>query len=175
MYTGLTGTAGEFGHIIIEAGGRLCGCGGRGCLEAYASRTAITKMIQAEIHHGRSSILSDEAGGLLKDDDTIIRSSVLAEAIGQKDALAIEAVSEAANYLGYGLGSLLNFYNPECLILGGGVVEAIDLLFEIAVRRARTVAYVQPAKKTPILRAKLGDFSGVVGAACLGAQNKLIP
>ena len=56
LYTGLTGTAGEAGHMLIEAGGRLCGCGGRGCLEAYASRTAMTKAIMAEIHHGRSSM-----------------------------------------------------------------------------------------------------------------------
>jgi glucokinase len=64
----------------------------------------------------------------------------------------------------------MNFYNPECIILGGGVIEAIDLLFERAVQRARTTALSSPASKTKILRAKLGDFSGVVGAACLGAE-----
>ncbi len=71
--------------------------------------------------------------------------------------------------MGRALGSILNFYNPDCIILGGGVIEAVDLLFETAVHRARTTALAAPAK-TPILRAKLGDFSGVVGAACLGAQ-----
>jgi glucokinase len=170
LYTGMTGTAGEVGHIVIKAGGRICGCGGRGCLEAYASRTAITKAILAEIHHGRPSMLAKDVQGLVKEGDTIIRSGILADAIQQKDELVIEAVSEAANYLGYGLASILNFYNPECLILGGGVTEAIDLLFETAVHRTRTVALSQPAKQTPILRTKLGDFSGVVGAACLGAQ-----
>jgi len=170
LYTGLTGTAGEVGHIVIEAGGRICGCGGRGCLEAYASRTAITKAILAEIHHGRPSVLSKDAQELVKEGDIIIRSGILADAIQQKDELVIEAVSEAANYLGYGLAAILNFYNPECLILGGGVTEAIDLLFETSVHRARTVALSAPAKHTPILRAKLGDFSGVVGVACLGAQ-----
>lgn len=170
LYTGLTGTAGEVGHIVIEARGRICGCGGRGCLEAYASRTAITKAILAEIRHGRLSVLSKDVQGLVKEGDTIIRSGILAEAIQQKDELVIEVVSEAANYLGYGLASILNFYNPESLILGGGVIEAIDLLFETAVHRARTVALSAAAKHTPILRAKLGDFSGVVGAACIGAQ-----
>lgn len=170
LYTGMTGTAGEVGHMVIEAGGRICGCGGRGCLEAYASRTAITTAILAEIHHGRPSVLSKDVQELVKEGDTIIRSGILADAIQQKDELVIEAVSEAANYLGYGLASILNFYNPECLILGGGVTEAIDLLFETAVHRARTVALTLPAKQTPILRTKLGDFSGVVGAACLGAQ-----
>ncbi len=171
LYTGLTGTAGEVGHITIQANGRICGCGSRGCLEAYASRTAITKVIMAEIHHGRKSVLADDAQAQLKSGETIIRSGILADAIQQKDELVIEAVSEAAEYLGYGLASVINFYNPECLILGGGVIEAIDLLFETAVHRVRTAALSVPARKTPILRAKLGDFSGVVGAACLAAQT----
>src|SRR5947209_901453 len=170
LYTGLTGTAGEVGHMVIEAGGRICGCGCRGCLEAYASRTAITKAIMAEIHHGRSSILANDAALQMKEGDTIIRSGLLANAIAQGDSLVIEIVTEAADYLGYGLGSVMNFYNPEAILLGGGVIEAIDLLFERAVNRARITALSAPAVQTKIIRAKLGDFSGVVGAACLGAE-----
>jgi len=170
LYTGLSGTAGEVGHMTLVADGRICGCGSRGCLEAYASRTAITKSIMAEIHHGRASILSDDALKQLKEGETIIRSGILANAIQQKDELVTEMILEAANYLGYGIASVLNFYNPDAVILGGGVIEAIDLLYETAVHRARTTALTAPAKKTPILRVKLGDFSGVVGAACLGAM-----
>ncbi len=170
LYTGLTGTAGEAGHMTIQAGGRICGCGSLGCLEAYASRTAITKAIMAEIHHGRRSVLTDEAELQMKEGETIIRSGLLANAIARNDELVIEVVTEAADYLGYGLASIMNFYNPECIILGGGVIEAIDLLFERAVHRASTAALAAPARKTKIIRAKLGDFSGVVGAACLGAQ-----
>ena len=170
MYTGLSGTAGEVGHMTLQAGGRICGCGSLGCLEAYASRTAITKSIMAEIHHGRASILSDDAQKQLKEGETVIRSGILANAIQQKDELVIEKVTEAADYLGYGLASVLNFYNPDAIILGGGVIEAVDLLYETAVHRARTAALSAPARKTPILRTKLGDFSGVVGAACLGAE-----
>lgn len=169
LYTGLTGTAGELGHTIIDADGRICGCGARGCLEAYASRTAITKAIMADIHHGRSSVLADDAVRQLRQGETIIRSGILASAIQQKDELTIEVITEAGDYLGRALGSIMNFYNPDCVVLGGGVIEAIDLLFETAVHRARATALSAPAK-TPILRAKLGDFSGVVGAACLGAQ-----
>lgn len=170
MYTGLTGTAGEVGHMTIQAGGRICGCGSRGCLEAYASRTAITRAILAEIHHGRPSVLSSDETKVLKEGDTVIRSGILAQAIQQHDELVTEVVTEAADYLGYGLASVMNFYNPDAIILGGGVIEAIDLLFETAVHRARTAALSASAKKTPIVRAKLGDFSGVVGAACLAAQ-----
>ncbi len=171
MYTGLSGTAGEVGHITIDAGGRICGCGARGCLEAYASRTAITKEIMAEIHHGRRSVLADDAQRQLREGEAIIRSGILAKAIDQKDALVIEVVTEAANYLGYGLSSIMNLYNPQAIILGGGVIEAVDLLFETAVQRARQTALSAPAKKTDIIRAKLGDYSGVVGAACLAAAS----
>ncbi len=170
IYTGLTGTAGEVGHMTIVAGGRVCPCGSRGCLEAYASRTAMTKAIMAEIHHGRQSILAEDAELQLKEGETIIRSGLLAHAIAHNDQLVIEIISEAADYLGYGMASVMNFYNPECIILGGGVIEAIDLLFERAEHRARTVALAAPASSTKIIRARLGDFSGVVGAACLGAE-----
>jgi glucokinase len=170
LYSGFTGTAGEVGHMIIQAGGRICGCGGRGCLEAYASRTAITKAIMAEIHHGRDSILASDVEFQLKEGETIIRSGLLADALNHGDALVTEIITEAADYLGYGLGSVMNFYNPECIILGGGVIEAVDLLFERAVHRARITALSEPARKTNIIRTKLGDFSGVVGAACLGAE-----
>jgi glucokinase len=171
LYAGLTGTAGEVGHMTIQAGGRLCPCGSRGCLEAYASRTAITKAIMAELHHGRSSILAEDAEHQLKEGETIIRSGLLAHALDHGDALVTEIITEAADFLGYGLASVMNFYNPECIIIGGGVVEAIDLLFERAVHRARITALADPGSKTKIMRAKLGDFSGVVGAACLGAQS----
>lgn len=171
MYTGLSGTAGEVGHMTIVADGRICGCGARGCLEAYASRTAMTRAIMADIHHGRSSVLADEAAKQLKEGETIIRSGILADALDKKDLLTIEIVTDAANYLGYGLASVMNFYNPECIVLGGGVIERLDLLFETAVHRARIVALSGPAAKTPIVRSKLGDFSGVVGAACMSAQG----
>ena len=170
LYSGFTGTAGEVGHMIIQAGGRICGCGGRGCLEAYASRTAITKAIMAEIHHGRDSILASDVEFQLKEGETIIRSGLLADALNHGDALVTEIITEAADYLGYGLGSVMNFYNPECIILGGGVIEAVNLLFERAVHRARITALSEPGRKTNIIRTKLGDFSGVVGAACLGAE-----
>ncbi|MBO0796628.1 MAG: ROK family protein, partial [Ktedonobacteraceae bacterium] len=107
LYTGLTGTAGEIGHVTIHAGGRICGCGARGCLEAYASRTAMTKAIMAEIHHGRPSVLADEAARQLKEGETIIRSGILADAIERKDELTIEVVIEAANYLGHGLAAIM--------------------------------------------------------------------
>src|SRR5215467_4712994 len=146
LYAGSTGTAGEVGHMTIQAGGRICPCGSRGCLEAYASRTAITIAIMAELHHGRSSILAEDAEHQLKEGETIIRSGLLAHALTHSDDLVTEIITEAADYLGYGLASVMNFYNPECIILGGGVIEAIDLLFERAVHRASITALSAPAR-----------------------------
>src|SRR5215467_11547458 len=85
LYAGSTGTAGEVGHMTIQAGGRICPCGSRGCLEAYASRTAITKAILAEIHHGRKSVLTDEAELQMEEGETIIRSGLLANALSHND------------------------------------------------------------------------------------------
>src|SRR5258708_11010519 len=96
VYTGYTGTAGEIGHMIIQAGGRICGCGFRGCLEAYASRTAMTKAIIAEIHHGRESVLADEAARQLKEGETIICSGTVANALKQGDSLGPGLVPEVA-------------------------------------------------------------------------------
>lgn len=169
LVSGASGTAGEIGHIVVDANGRLCGCGGRGHLEAYASRTAITKAILGEIRRGRATVLKamieegkDQEGG------GAIRSGILAKAVAEKDELAIEAVTEAATYLGYGLASLINFVNPRRIILGGGVIEAVDLIFTIAAGRAKREALTTPAKTVEIVKAGLGDNAGVVGAALLG-------
>ncbi|MGH2533203.1 MAG: ROK family protein [Thermomicrobiales bacterium] len=172
LVPGITGTAGEIGHVVIDASGRLCGCGGRGHLEAYASRTAITKALLGELHRGRASILTDlltdspaeEPGG------TAIRSGILAKAVAQKDELVTETITEAGHYLGLGLASAINLLNPTRIILGGGVIEAVDLFFKVAATHARREALPAAARDVQIVKAGLGDNAGVVGAALLGAM-----
>jgi len=172
LVEGATGTAGEIGHLVIDANGRICGCGGRGHLEAYASRTAITKALIAELQRGRDSLLQELAPDLKEDEPGggAIRSGVLAKAIARQDQLVTETIIEAGQYLGLGLASAVNLLNPTRIILGGGVIEAVDLLLEVAARRTRREALATPAKRIEIVKAKLGDYSGVVGAAILGAQ-----
>jgi glucokinase len=172
LVEGATGTAGEIGHLVIDANGRICGCGGRGHLEAYASRTAITKALIAELQRGRDSILQELAPDLKEDEPGggAIRSGVLAKAVAKQDQLVTETIVEAGQYLGLGLASAVNLLNPTRIILGGGVIEAVDLLLEVAASRTRREALATPAKRIEIVKAKLGDYSGVVGAAILGAQ-----
>jgi glucokinase len=171
IYRGASGTAGEIGHTVVAYNGRFCSCGGRGHLEAYASRTAITKVLRAEMARGRKTKLTD----LIKPDDSAIRSKMLARCIEEGDGLVTEALSEAADYLGAGIGSLASFYNPHCVILGGGLIEAVPLFFERAALRAREVAMPIAGRQLAIECAKLGDDSGIVGAACMAGLREAHP
>lgn len=169
LVTGFTGTAGEIGHIIVDADGRLCGCGGRGHLEAYSSRTAMTKVILGEIKRGRATRLTEV---FALDDGTLgrgaaLRSGMLSRAVADGDELVTEVVRDAARYLGFGLASVINVVNPQRLILGGGVIEAVDLMFEVAAETARREALPVAGRGIEIVRAGLGDNSGVVGAAMI--------
>jgi len=167
LYRGASGTGGELGHMTVVAGGRLCPCGSRGCLEAYASRTAMTHALAGEIKRGRSSVIKSE----FEDGTGMLRSTAIADAINQKDELVTQVVQESSEYLAYGLASIINFYNPAKIILGGGVIEALDLIFEHATTRARQIALPAPARTVTFERAALGDNSGMVGAATLTAMS----
>lgn len=169
LLSGASGAAGEIGHLIVAADGRICGCGGRGHLEAYASRTAITKVLQAELHRGRPSTLRDIVDAADDEDGTAFRSGVLAKAIAGGDELTIETMTEAGYYLGLGIASTINLLNPSRIVLGGGVIEAAPMLYDIAVERARREALAAASKAVTFAKAGLGDNAGVVGAALLGA------
>ncbi|CAA9561174.1 MAG: Glucokinase [uncultured Thermomicrobiales bacterium] len=170
LVTGATGTAGEIGHIIIDAGGRLCGCGGRGHLEAYSSRTAMTKVIMGEVKRGRKTRLTEEMDGGKSGAGAALRSGILSRAVAEGDELVIETVREAGRYLGYGLAGVMNVVNPQRIILGGGVIEAVDLMFDVAAETARREALPVPGRDIEIVRAGLGDNSGVVGAAMIAGE-----
>jgi glucokinase len=174
LVSGASGSAGEIGHLVIDAGGRLCGCGGRGHLEAYASRTAITQSLLADLKRGRPTVLRELMPdlGAPGSGSAAIRSGVLAKAVAAGDALVTEAIHEAGRYLGLGLASVINLLNPGRIVLGGGVIESVDLLFDVAVENALREALPTPARSTEIVRAGLGDYSGVVGAALLGSQAR---
>jgi len=162
---GATGTAGEIGHIIVDSNGRLCGCGEHGCLEAYASRTAIEKRILGSIKKGHKSIITESIK-----ESGVIRSKDLSDAINAGDEIVLSAITEASEYLSNGLASVINFYNPELIILGGGLMEAIDLFYDLTVKKTLIKALSVPAAKTKIVKTQLKDFSGIVGAAMLNQE-----
>jgi glucokinase len=92
---------------------------------------------------------------------------MIADAVKAKDELVTEVVLESAEYLGYGLASIINFYNPQKIILGGGVIEALEEMFDRATRRASQIALPRAAQVVKFERAALGDNAGMVGAATL--------
>ncbi len=159
---GATGTAGEIGHIIVDLNGRPCACGAHGCLEAYASRSAIEKRIEGALKKGRHSVILDymESG-------KSITSSMIYESIERGDELVTQCVDEAAEYLSGGLASIINFVNPKLIILGGGLIEAVDYFYQKVIKKAKAKSLPVPATKIEFKKAALGDFSGVIGAAFL--------
>ncbi len=169
LFHGANKMAGEVGHIIVKAGGPRCGCGTRGCLEAIASRTAMTRQFQkAILKKGKKSVISELTGG----DLGTIRSGVLAKAVRLNDKLTLKVFKKVTKYLGIGIGSIVNFLNPEMIVLGGGVVEALDDTFLDEIRAA-AVKYSLPnaLDGVQIVRAKLGDNSGILGAAALARKR----
>ncbi len=172
LVTGATATAGEIGHLVIQADGRLCGCGGRGHLEAYASRTAITRSLLGDLKRGRASILTDLLPTPSEDapGGTAIRSGILAKAVAADDPLVSETIIQAGHYLGLGMASAINLLNPTRIIMGGGVIEAVDRLFEVASTHARREALPVPGAGVDIVKAELGDNAGVIGAALIGVH-----
>jgi glucokinase len=175
LVTGASGSAGEIGHIVVDTGGRLCGCGGRGHLESYASRTAITFSLMGDLKRGRDSVLRKLAPDLstaaMWPESGAVRSGALQEALELGDQLVTETITEAGRYLGYGLASVINLLNPARIVLGGGVIEAVDLMYDTGVEYARREALPAAAGSVEFTRATLGDHAGVVGAALIASES----
>lgn len=158
---GFTGNAGEFGHMTVALDGPVCGCGRRGCLEALASGSAIGRMGREAALRGDGAALLALAGGV----EGITGATVAAAAAGG-DPTAAAIVERAAVALGTAIGSLMNGFGPERVILGGGVVAKADQAYLSQVADAARQAAL-PGCLAPVLRAELGEHSGLYGALAL--------
>ena len=168
LYCGHNLTAGEIGHMVIEINGPKCGCGNRGCLEALASRTAIFRKIEAAVKDGQETVLTDLAGKDLKD----MRSGDLRKAIRRGDKFVAKIIEEAAEFAGIGVANLINILNPEIVVVGGGVIEALqDEMMPTLVKTAKE--HVMPGTMTgiEIKASRLGDNAGITGAAVLARRG----
>ena len=164
LYTGAHNAAGEIGHTFVAPGGPCCGAGHSGCLEAMASRTAIQRDILNAVKQGQKTALTHIVAGNLAN----LKSSDLAEALAQDDKVTKRVLKRAAEYLGYGIASAVNLLDPDIIILGGGVVEALGETFiNWAIKVARPNYICEAARDTPIVGAALGDDAGMLGAALL--------
>lgn len=167
LYRGRTGSAGEFGHMIVQAGGRRCGCGKLGCLEAVASKTAIAKDLVHLAMNGQADTVLEKAGT----DIANIRSSVIKKAMEAGEKAVIEVVERAAWYLGLGLGSLVDIFDPDVVVVGGGLVEKLGKSY-LKLVEASMRAHSMIDSDVSLVAASLGDDSVIIGAAALAREEQ---
>jgi glucokinase len=167
LYSGSCGIAGEIGHMSIDINGPRCNCGNIGCLEVLASGTAVAKEAIRRVSHGEESSLTRIVEGKLEN----ITAKEVALAAQEGDSLASEVISRAATFLGIGMVNLVNIFNPEMIIVGGGMAKMGDLLLNPARRIVKERAFPLAAQAVRIVPAQLGDNAGVLGAATFAFQQ----
>ncbi|MCI0439205.1 MAG: ROK family protein [Chloroflexi bacterium] len=163
LYAGYRGFSGELGHMTIDPDGPRCNCGNHGCLEAMASGTAVARMARERLSAGRASTMLDMAQGGIEGVD----ASIAARAAEAGDTLALEIMSEAANNLGIGIVSLLHIFDPEIVVLGGGMSQSLGLLLPGIVRQIELRGMAHVKGRQPVVKSALGDDAGLLGAAAL--------
>jgi glucokinase len=167
LYLGAVGAAGELGHMTIEADGPACGCGNKGCLEVLASGTAVAGEAIKRLRRGEKSILTDMAGGEMDK----ITAEMVGKAARRNDPLAVVVISQAAYYLGVGMVNIVNIFNPEMIVLGGGMAEMADLLIAPGRRIVQERAFSISSRAVSIVTAQLGNEAGVYGAAAFALEK----
>jgi glucokinase len=161
LYHGASDVAGEIGHTTIDTEGRRCKCGNYGCLEAYASGPNIALRAVEEMEAGAESRLRALVGGDLRK----ITAQTVYQAAADGDELALEVVNDTAKFLGVGIGNLLNVFNPEVVVVCGGVTLAGDHLFEPLRREVARRAFKPAVTACRIVPGELAGTAGVYGAA----------
>jgi len=161
LHLGINGTAGELGHQIIDMNGPKCGCGSRGCLEAFASGPAIVAMGVKAVVQG----LTTNIGSLADYDLNKITPKLIYDAAMQGDAIANDIFKRAGFYIGIAATSTLAAFGPRKIVIGGGVAQAGDLLLEPIRQTVLERFFIVPTKEFEIVQAALGADAGLIGAA----------
>jgi glucokinase len=161
LYLGAVGGAGELGHMTVAADGPKCGCGNTGCLEMFASGRAVVRDAIARLRRGASSSLEKMVGG----DIEKITAEQVGTAARRGDPLACDIISRAAYYLGIGLVNAVNIFNPEMVIIGGGMAGLGDMLLAPGRQMIAARAFSVSSGTVRVVTAQLGNEAGVYGAA----------
>lgn len=161
LYLGVSGSAGELGHITIDVNGPRCNCGNTGCLEVLASGKAVAREAKKAVSRGTKSIILELAEG----DPQNITARTVSEAAQKGDILALAIIAEAATYLGVGLVNLINAFNPRMIIIGGGMAKMGDMLLDPARKVVTERAFSLPVREVRIIPSQLDDNAAVSGAA----------
>ena len=160
IWRGVIGYAGEIGHTVITPDGPLCNCGRRGCIEAEFSQTAFARKAREAMAAGRLTCLSELAGGRVYAKD-------VTDAAAAGDAVALEIVTESSRLLGKTVGNIINAFNPDQIVLGGGIIAAADLLMPLIMRGVKERAIPGALEACDVRPSKLGNDAGLLGAAAL--------
>lgn len=158
LFRGSNWSAGELGHTVVLPGGPLCSCGKNGCLETLTAAPALVRMIQEKINCGEQTSLTGYTSFEARD--------IFVEAL-RGDRAAAEIINKMIYYLGIGLGNLVNLLNLDCIIIGGGVARAGEVLFKPLREEILKTALPVPAEIVKVIPASLGNDAGSVGAAAL--------
>ncbi len=162
LWRGADGSAGEIGHTSIEPhGGVICSCGSEGCLEVYASATALVRMLK-------------ETDSILRDVEHLTAERIYAAA-KDGDPVALNVFRKMGEYLGIGMAILVNILNPEMIVIGGGVANAWELFGGYAVKEMRRRAFPIPGARVNVKPAECGDNAGLLGAARLAFAHPETP
>jgi glucokinase len=163
LLSGATGTAGEIGHTVVDVNGPLCTCGKRGCVMSYACGLAISRMACERVAGNAPTVLREMCGS----EPEHISGEVVAEAARRGDDAARAILETAGYYLGVGLSTIVQVLNPDRIVLGGGLMNASDLLMEPCLRGLNENIHPVLRGSAQIVPSALGEDSGTVGAADL--------
>jgi glucokinase len=161
LYLGAVGGAGEIGHMAIDADGPECGCGNTGCLEMLASGKAVAGDAVRRIRQGKKSILS----GMVGENIEGITAEIVGRAARNGDKLSRDVIARAAFYLGIGMVNVVNIFNPEMIVIGGGMSELGEMIIGPGRRMVAERAFSISSRVVRIVTAQLGNEAGVYGAA----------
>lgn len=168
LHLGLSGSAGELGHMVIDPNGLPCNCGGRGCLETIASATAISAQAAYAVIYRRPTKINELVNG----DVNKITPVVVLEAARMGDPVAVNIFEQAGKYIGLAIANILVTISPRRILIGGGLAAAGDLLMEPIRRTVLAQSHMVPVDQVEIVPASLGENAGVLGSA-LWAQEQV--
>lgn len=166
LHLGIGGAGGELGHVIVDLYGDACGCGSRGCVEAYASGPAIAAMGMKAVVQGLTTSLAEMCG----DDLNKITPELVCQAALAGDEIAKDIYERAGRYIGIGVASIITALNPRRVVFGGGVAAAGELILDPIRRTVRSRVTLINIDEVHIVLATLGNNAGLVGAATWASQ-----
>ena len=164
VWSGFHGVGSEVGHMIMEIDGEPCSCGNRGCLERYTSATAIIRMAREAVAKHPDSLIMSLCGG----DPSLINAKMVFDAAREGDEQGLKVFRRYTRYLGQAIATIVNFFDPEVIVLGGGVSKAGKFLLDAVREEAPKYCIYKSMPISRIELAELGPDAGIIGAAMLG-------